>query len=272
METIYVAFILLLGSALGSFTNVLIARIPESETITGRSHCPKCGTELGPLDLLPVLSYLLLRGRCRYCGARISPRYLAVETVGALLLLSAYWRFGLDYISLTVSALYSVFVLAVFFIDFEHAIVPNVLTYPVGAMALLLAVFGHHMAPSLGSALLGMAVGGGLFLLMFILTKGGGMGMGDVKLAAVMGLVLGPLDVLWAVLVAAVLALAFYGVVILIYRPRIQGLESFEISMDQEEEPDITDRFIGIMMINGKPALPFGSFLVVSMWLTLVFR
>lgn len=96
------------------------------------------------------------------------------------------------------------------------------------------------------------------------------MGMGDVKLVAVMGLALGPLHLLPAVLIAALTALAFYGVVSLVYRSRVDALESFEVHMEQEEEPDITDRFLGIMMINGKPALPFGSFLVIGLWISLL--
>ena len=270
MHTIYIVFTLLFGSVLGSFTNVLIARLPRSETITGRSHCPDCGTELGVLDLVPVLSYLVLRARCRYCGVGIPVRYPIVEALGALLMLSAYMRFGADIGALVISGVYVVFVLSVFFIDFTHAIVPNSLTYPVGIMALALAVAGHHMSPPLGSALLGMLIGGGVFLAMLLLTGGAGMGMGDVKLVAVMGLVLGPLKLLPAVLIAALSALAFYGVVALLYRSKIGELESFEIHMDQEDEPEITDRFLGVMMINGKPALPFGSFLGIGLWIAIL--
>ena len=178
----------LAGLALGSFLNVVAFRMPRGESlISPRSRCPGCQTPVHAYDNVPVLSWLLLRGRCRSCAARISPRYPLVELVTALLFVAVVLVKGADrhvWLGLAFVAL----LVPVALIDLEHRIIPNRLLLP-GAMvgvALLVAFDSDRLAEHLIAA----AAAGG-FLLAAALAYPRGMGMGDVKLAAVMGLYLG---------------------------------------------------------------------------------
>jgi leader peptidase (prepilin peptidase)/N-methyltransferase len=178
----------LLGLAVGSFLNVCIDRLPAGRSVLRRSsHCERCEHPLGPLDLVPVASYLALRGRCRYCSAPISLRLPLVELLTGLLFgFLAWWygpgaqlAFGLLYVSLMV---------AIFFIDLEHQLILDVVVY-VGVLATLA---GSFFWPQVGvwSALLG-GLAGALTLAAPYVASRGGMGFGDVKLAGFMGLMLG---------------------------------------------------------------------------------
>lgn len=254
--------LLLLGLVWGSFANVLIWRVPRGENISGRSHCPECGHLLSPLDLIPVASYVLLGGRCRYCRVAISPRYPLVEVLFALAFLLIPRRVGLNPVPFMLYVTYVTIALAILFVDFEHTIIPNSLTVTgvvvaIAAAALQIDPFG----PSLGYSLIGGVIGGGFFALLYLVTRGGGMGMGDVKLSLFMGLVLGPFSLLLAVLLGSVLGLIMAGFVMLRFRRDLATLKSVSMNINQEREPDITERVWGMMVINGRPALPFGSFL-----------
>ena len=178
----------LLGAIMGSFLNVVTFRLPRRESLVApRSRCPACGVPVRPYDNVPVLSWLLLRGRCRDCSTRISPRYPLVEAGTALLCAGAVLTHsGASAIALSV-ALVLVLVPAAL-IDLEHRIIPNRLT---ACGALLALALGTALDPSgePGRLIAGAAAGG--FLLAAALAYPGGMGMGDVKLAAVMGLFLG---------------------------------------------------------------------------------
>jgi leader peptidase (prepilin peptidase)/N-methyltransferase len=178
----------LLGAVVGSFLNVVAFRLPRRESlIKPRSRCPSCGVPVRPYDNVPILSWLLLRGHCRNCSQRISPRYPLVEAGAALLCAAAVLtRSGAPDIALAV-ALVLVLVPAAL-IDLEHRIIPNRLN---AAGALLALGLGTALDPSgePGRLIAGAAAGG--FLLLAALAYPGGMGMGDVKLAAVMGLFLG---------------------------------------------------------------------------------
>jgi leader peptidase (prepilin peptidase) / N-methyltransferase len=178
----------LLGAVVGSFLNVVAFRLPRRESlVTPRSRCTSCGVPVRPYDNIPVLSWLLLRGHCRNCSARISPRYPLVEAGTALLCAAAVLAHGnVSTIALSV-ALVLVLVPAAL-IDLEHRIIPNRLT---AAGALLALGLGTALDPAgeLGRLIAGTAAGG--FLLAAALAYPGGMGMGDVKLAGVMGLFLG---------------------------------------------------------------------------------
>lgn len=176
------------GALFGSFLNVVAFRLPRRESVVKpRSRCTSCGTPIKPYDNIPVVSWLLLRGRCRSCHASISPRYPLVEAATALLCAAAVLAHtGVASIALSV-ALILVLVPAAL-IDLEHRIIPNTLTV-VGA--LLALGLGTALDPSgePGRLIAGLAAGG--FLLAAALAYPGGMGMGDVKLAGVMGLFLG---------------------------------------------------------------------------------
>jgi len=178
----------LLGAIVGSFLNVVIHRLPLGQSLVKpRSHCPGCGTAVSPRDNVPVLSWMLLRGRCRGCGMRISARYPLVEILtGVLFVVIALVR-GLDD-DLAVQLPFAAMLVAVAAIDLEHRIVPNKILLPAAVWAIAgSALVRAGDLPEL------LIAGAAAFTLLLIaaLVHPGGMGMGDVKLAGVMGLYLG---------------------------------------------------------------------------------
>ncbi len=176
------------GALFGSFLNVVAFRLPRRESIVKpRSRCPQCGTSVRPYDNIPVLSWFLLRGHCRDCAAPISPRYPLVEAATAALCAAAVLtQHGAANVALSI-ALILVLVPAAL-IDLEHRIIPNALT---GAGALLALGLGCALDLAGEPTRLIAGAGAGAFLLAAALARPGGMGMGDVKLAGVMGLFLG---------------------------------------------------------------------------------
>jgi leader peptidase (prepilin peptidase) / N-methyltransferase len=211
----------LFGLAFGSFLSVVVYRVPRKQSIVApRSACPACGAEIRPRDNIPVLSYLLLRGRCRACGARISPRYLFLEVATALLFAGASLRFHATY-KAALLALFFAVMLAIAVIDVERRIVPNRIVYPslvlFGLLVALGALGGDHL--NLAAAGLGfLAYGGGLLLVALVAP--GGMGMGDVKLAALIGLVLGALGLRYVAVAAAagILAGGLGAIALLVFK------------------------------------------------------
>ena len=187
MEAVAIA-IIPLGAAIGSFLNVVIHRLPLGESIVKpRSRCPGCGTELRARDNVPLLSWLALRGRCRDCGERISPRYPTVEVLTAAAFVAVAAARGLQPELLALLP-FTAMLVAVAFIDLEHRIIPNRILLPMAAWGLLsAALFRPDRLPEL------LIAGAAAFLLLLAaaLAYPGGMGMGDVKLAGVMGLYLG---------------------------------------------------------------------------------
>jgi leader peptidase (prepilin peptidase)/N-methyltransferase len=197
-----------LGLVFGSFVTVLVHRLPRRESVVGpRSRCPGCGASIRAVDNVPLVSYLVLRGRCRACGERISPEYPLTELATAALFAAAGLLIRPVYAAALVAPFLGV-MLAVALIDVRWRIVPNGLTYPALVVFLLAIVAGHAAGGGVdaGSGLLGLALyAGPLFVLAMALPAG--MGMGDVKLAALIGLVLGSLGL------AYVAVAAFAGVV-----------------------------------------------------------
>jgi leader peptidase (prepilin peptidase) / N-methyltransferase len=200
-----------LGLALGSFMTVVTARVPAGESVVRpRSKCPSCGTEIANRDNVPVIGWVILRGRCRNCGSRISPRYPLLELSTALLFSGAF----LVYESLWVGAAIAFLLMlmpAIAVIDIEHRIIPNRLMYPaLVAFPVYLTLAWLIGAPvDLARMLIGFtSFGGALFVVAFVSR---GMGMGDVKLAALIGLVLGSLGLRY-VGVAAGAAIVLGGV------------------------------------------------------------
>jgi leader peptidase (prepilin peptidase)/N-methyltransferase len=176
------------GAIVGSFLNVVVYRLPRHESIvTPASHCPGCGAPVKPYDNIPVLSWLLLRGHCRACGVPISVRYPLVEFLTAALCVGAVLAGeGTAQTALGIGLILLVVPIAL--IDLETRLIPNRLTLPGAVLALAL---GLALDPSgePGRLIAGVAAGG--FLLLAALAYPGGMGMGDVKLAGMMGLFLG---------------------------------------------------------------------------------
>jgi leader peptidase (prepilin peptidase)/N-methyltransferase len=180
------------GLLIGSFLTVVVWRVPRKESIvSGRSKCPSCGATIGARDNVPVLSWLLLRGRCRSCGARISLIYPLTELATAALFAGASLAFSDLYVAIVMAAFLAT-LLAVSFIDARHRLIPNRIVYPAFVVALVAVVALDLAGRGLDvlHALIGLAAfGGGLLMIALISPKG--MGMGDVKLAGLIGLALG---------------------------------------------------------------------------------
>jgi leader peptidase (prepilin peptidase) / N-methyltransferase len=192
----------LFGLAIGSFVNVVIARLPEHQSLWHPgSSCPGCGAPIGWRDNVPVLSFVLLRARCRACGMRISWRYPVVEVGTAALWVLAYARFG-AVPNLAVALVFLTALVAITGIDLEHQIIPDRITLP-GIVAGLVASLASG-SPGWLDSLIGIAVGGGLFFAIIVVTRGG-MGGGDMKLGAMFGAFLGWKVTLVALFVAVVL-------------------------------------------------------------------
>jgi len=183
-----VTFAGVLGAICGSFLNVVAYRLPRHESLVKpASHCPKCGTPVRPYDNVPILSWLLLRGHCRGCGASISVRYPLVEALTAALCAGAVLAHH-SVAGIALSVVLILLVVPAALIDLEHRIIPNRITALGTVLALVVGV-ALDPAGEPERLIAGAAAGG--FLLLAALAYPGGMGMGDVKLAAVMGLLLG---------------------------------------------------------------------------------
>ena len=188
-EPTAVAFLFLLGLAIGSFLTVVAHRLPRGESIVGgRSHCPACGAQIAAYDNVPVVSWALLRGRARCCGAAISPRYPLTELgTGLLFAATALVLWG-DGGEIALGLVFVTMLVAITLTDLERRIIPNKVLI-AGAIAAL-AIVAVSDPSSLPERALAAAAAGGL-LLAAALAYPRGMGLGDVKLAATMGLFLG---------------------------------------------------------------------------------
>jgi leader peptidase (prepilin peptidase) / N-methyltransferase len=180
------AFAFAPGLALGSFLNVVAARVPlRRSLLRPASACMSCGIQITPRDNVPLLSYALLRGRCRHCSARIPARYPAVELVTAALIGACVFTFGLT-AEAALASFFCAVLVAISAIDLEHRIVPNRIVLPATAVLLPL----HTLVDPSPQWVLG-ALAASLFLFLAVLAYPAGMGMGDVKLALFMGAMLG---------------------------------------------------------------------------------
>jgi leader peptidase (prepilin peptidase)/N-methyltransferase len=182
------------GLVVGSFMTVAVHRIPKGESLVRpRSRCPACGAEIGARDNVPVLSWLLLRGRCRRCGERISIVYPLLELGTAGLVVLAAIRYPNPWQAVLVAGLLALMP-GIALIDLRHKIIPNRLTYPALLVFPVLIVLAWLVDDAVDpvKAAIGLAsYGGGIFVIVLVSPKG--MGLGDVKLAALIGLVLGSL-------------------------------------------------------------------------------
>ncbi len=177
-----------LGAIVGSFLNVVAFRLPRRESLVRpRSRCPHCGAQIKPYDNIPILSYLILRGRCRSCAARISPRYPLIEALSAALCVAVVLsRSSAAAIALGIALVLIVIPVAV--IDATHLVIPNRIVLPGALLALAL---GSALDPGGELRRLAAGAGAGALLLAIALAYPRGMGMGDVKLIAMIGLYLG---------------------------------------------------------------------------------
>jgi leader peptidase (prepilin peptidase)/N-methyltransferase len=193
-----IALAAVLGAIIGSFLNVVVWRLPRGESLVSPgSRCPECGAAIAPYDNVPVLSWLLLRGRCRHCGARISPRYPAVELLTAAVFAAVVAVRGFDD-DLVLELPFVASLIALAGIDLDHKLLPNRIVYPMAVYGLVATAIVD--SGDLAEHLIAGA-GGFLFLFLAVLAYPRGMGMGDVKLAGAMGLYLG-LSIVPAMVVA----------------------------------------------------------------------
>ena len=186
------------GAVVGSFLNVVIHRLPLGESLVHpRSRCPSCGTQIAGYDNIPIVSWLVLRGRCRHCQAPISPRYPAVELLTAVAFAAVVAVGGLDE-DLVLELPFVAALIALAGIDYDHKLLPNRIVYPLAVWGLVATVLVarddlvEHLVAGAGAF---------LFLFLAVLAYPRGMGMGDVKLAGAMGLYLG-VSVIPALLIA----------------------------------------------------------------------
>jgi len=209
VEIFLIIIFAILGLAVGSFLNVCIDRLPQDKSIVlPPSHCEACQHKLAAKDLIPVFSYLRLRGRCWYCKAAVPRRLFWVELATALIFALLSWHYGLSP-ALGVMAFYACLFIVIFVIDLEQGLILNKVVYPSLVVALLLALLPRPwltqwIVTGIANAAIGGAIGFALFLLIAIVSRGG-MGWGDVKLAALIGLATGFPLVLLAIIMGAIL-------------------------------------------------------------------
>ncbi|MDF2524766.1 MAG: Prepilin peptidase [Clostridiales bacterium] len=244
-------FVAVLGAVIGSFLNVCIYRIPKGQSIVNPpSHCSTCGTKLKALYLVPIFSYLFLRGRCRYCSNKISPRYMFIEILTSIIFLMSFWKYGIS-IEFAASVFLLSILIAVFFTDLDHKIIPNEFVLAGLAGGLLLFIYNLFYPVSFygnrhwHSPLLGIAAGSGFLILVaivgFIIYRSDdAMGMGDIKIMAPIGMFLGwKLSVI--VLLTAVISGGLISAILLIFK-----------------------------VVNRKDTIPFGPFIVLGSLIALL--
>jgi leader peptidase (prepilin peptidase) / N-methyltransferase len=212
MGNIYIIAVVLMGLCIGSFLNVCIYRIPTGESIvSGRSHCTACGTIIRPYDLIPVFSYLILRGRCRACGQKISIRYPLVELLNAVLYLLLFFCFRLTPAFFLYSAFMSALIVSSA-IDMNTTMIPDRMHVVIIVIGILACFFSPDVIWY--ERIIGFfAASVPLFIAM--LASRGGMGFGDVKLMAAAGLMLGWKLILFSLFTASVVG-AIFGIALIL--------------------------------------------------------
>ena len=196
--------IFILGLIIGSFLNVVIHRLPREESVVyPASHCTNCGHQLSPLELIPIFSYIFLRGKCKSCGAEISIRYPLVELLTGIIFILNYIYFS-NFIILVSGLIFSSILIVLALIDFDHQILPDRLTLTGIVVGLIFSFFRSDI--TFVYSLSGVLAAGGLLFLIAFLSRGG-MGGGDIKMMAMVGSFTGPLISVSAIFLGALIAL-----------------------------------------------------------------
>lgn len=244
METMTLIFIAVFGLVFGSFLNVVIYRLPRGKSLMRPpSSCPGCGAQIKPYDNIPVLSYIILGGKCRKCGRRISAVYPAVEALTALGFVLVYFNagrvLGLEFVA---GCVFMSALIALGFIDYDHQILPNAITLPGLVLALVYSFFRDDL--TFRGALVGAVAGSGFLLLVygayFLIRKKEGLGMGDVTMMLMVGAYLGLMRTLLTLILAS-----FVGALVGVYFILRRG-KDFQF------------------------ALPFGTFLAPAAFVSLI--
>lgn len=218
MELLLYIVIFVLGLCIGSFANVCIYRIPNEQSVAfPPSHCTNCGERIKKRDLIPIISYIFLSGKCRNCSNKISIRYPLIELLVGMIFLLLFLNFGIT-IKFVLYSIISTILIIIFFIDLEHMIIPDGLNLLLGLIGITFNILypKDGYISTLLSMLYGFLLGGGIF---FLLALFGGMGGGDIKIMAALGLLFG-----WK-LTIPLMALSFLlggvvGVILLCMRSR----------------------------------------------------
>ena len=224
MDVALSLILFLLGVSVGSFLNVVADRVPAGKSIVHPpSHCSSCGHMLEPRDLFPIVSYLLLRGKCRYCGHTIGARSMLVELATGLLYALAFFTFGLTW-QLAAALIFSSFYIILFITDLEQGILPHVIVYPGIGLALIIALLSPLTGtwPGIVSSVEGLAISYGFFFLLWAvprLFKLSVLGLGDVGMAGLIGASVGFPLVLVALYIA-VLAGALTAALLVVFKAR----------------------------------------------------
>ena len=228
MSSLLILLFVLLGLFVGSFLNVCIDRLPQGQSIIRPpSHCASCNRRLGILELIPLFSYLWLRGRCRYCQAPIPIRLPIVEGVTALIFALLYWKYGLE-AQLGIVLVYTCILIIIFVIDLEHQLVLNKVTYPSMIIAFGLSTLSPEIAevtPLVGGAvgrLVSSVIGGAIglaFMTLPLIIYRRGMGIGDIKLGALIGLMTG-YPLVFVALLISVIGGGLISVILLAFKIR----------------------------------------------------
>ena len=208
-----ILFVIILGALWGSFANVCIFRFPnEGNVVSGRSFCPKCKQKIVWYDNIPIISYIILKGKCRNCDYRIAFQYLIVEILSLSSFTLIYLLFGISLTTLFFWILFLSF-LIIFFIDLKHFIIPNVITFPLMGLGFLKSFDPNlsYLFPNYINSLIGGALGYGIiFSIIYFykqIRKKEGMGLGDAKLFAVIGFWFGWISIPFIVFLSSLIAL-----------------------------------------------------------------
>ena len=220
----FLVVVAVFGLVIGSFLNVCIFRIPRNISIVfPSSRCPTCNHPIRAWDNIPVISYMILGGRCRHCGAKISLQYPFVEALNAFFYVAVFWRYGFGWDS----GVYAVFcssLLVITFVDLEFQIIPDRITLPgivIGIVAGSLLMPDPFMRTTLlgyKASVIGLLSGGGFFYLVAVLSRGG-MGGGDIKMMAMVGALMGWKTVLLTTFLGS-LSGSMVGIFLMIFRGR----------------------------------------------------
>lgn len=207
MKGILYIFFFLVGASIGSFLNVVIYRLPRKKPFFAfgeRSYCPYCKKTLKVADLVPIFSFLFLRGKCRHCKKHISWQYIIIESIVGLIFAASFWAFGASLEFVYAIVLFS-FAVPIIVIDARHKVIPDALSIP---LIVVTAVIGF-LTLSWQSVLIGGALGGTFFFLQWFLSKGRWVGSGDIRIGFVMGLLLG-----WEMFLASIVVSYLLGTVV----------------------------------------------------------
>lgn len=238
MKIILTSTAFIIGSIIGSFINVVIYRLPKSKSIVNPpSACPSCGNRLKWFDMIPILSYIFLKGRCRYCRAKISIIYPIVEILTALTFMFVYVKFGFSLYALKF-IIFLTLIIAVSFIDLREGVVPDAIVIPGCGVAILFSLFEGKQI--FLQSLLGLTFLGIIFLIIIILSRGG-MGEGDITLGAMIGAFVG-FKFSIVVFVLSFILGAIFGVIAILFLKK-----------------------------KGKDAIPFGPYLGIASFIVVFF-